>query len=638
MNKKILALVVVVVLIISLMAIEPASAQNSAEQYFASMSTEEKISQMIMPAFRSIGGKKVTEITEDIASSIEKHGYAGVILFGENTPTNENTVRLVDAIQKSNAKGKSGRPQLLISVDQEGGFVTRLGQGTMMPGNMALGAINDPDMTKEVASIMGRELSALGFNADFAPVVDVNNNPANPVIGVRSFSDNPSMVADHGKAFMRALNNVGVISTLKHFPGHGDTGKDSHSDLPCVNKSYDQLKENELVPFKDCIDAGSQMIMTAHIEYPQIEKETYKSISTGEDIYLPATLSKTIISDILRKDMGFRGVVATDALNMGAISKHFDKYDVAKLAIEAGVDILLMPINMSAEGGIAEMDNYITTLAEKVRGGEISMDKIDAAVKRILELKERNGLFNAYNGSDVEDRVRYAVDHVGTKENHDREWEIAEKAVTLVKNDDNTLPLIKSDQKTVVLVPYDEDMTPMNYAVRKLKEDGKLPGSVKIEVHSYYKKAIEEVMPMIGGANNVVFLSEMFGVSDLGGDTAKMADLIADEIHRTGGKFVVMSAQLPYDTARYQKADAIMLSYLAESMSVDPEGKVREIQKYGPNMPAALYVMFSKDDAPTARLPIDIPQLDDSYNFTDKTLYSRGFGLTYELDKKDDVG
>lgn len=638
MKKRLCSLMLVVLILILSAAVIPVSAtEKTPEQYLASMSTEDKISMMIMPAFRwkvDSEGKKttVTEITDDIAATLKKHSYSGVILFLQNTETNSGTTRLIDAMQKANAAG-GDRPQLLISTDQEGGNVTRLTQGTMMPGNMALGAINDVSITKEVASMMGRELTAVGINADFAPVVDVNSNPANPIIGVRSFSDDAQTVAQHGSAFVEALNDTGVISTLKHFPGHGDTDTDSHTKLPLINKSYDELKQNELIPFQACIDAGSQMIMTAHIVYPQIETGTYVSKLTGETINLPATLSKTIITDILRGDMGFNGVVTTDAMNMDAIADHFDRYDAAKLAINAGVDILLMPVKMESKDDFADMDTYISTLAQQAEHGDISMDNINAAVLRILKLKENNGLFNAYDGSDIETRVQNAVDTVGIKASHDREWEITKKGMTLVKNDDNTLPLITPNQKTVVLVPYNDETIPMNYAVRKLTQDGKLPEGAVVEAYSYYKKTPAEVLPMIEGADNVVFMSEIYGASALKNDLAKAADLLADTIHEKGGKFIVMSVSLPYDVARFQKADAIMIAYLPRSMPVDPGDKVKEMQEYGPNMPAALYMMFSKDDAPTAKLPINIPKLDEEYNFTNTVLYARGFGLTYETEE-----
>ena len=640
MKKRILSLILVVLFVSLSAAVVPASAtESTAEQYLASMSTEDKISMMIMPAFRwktdSEGNRtNVTEITDDITETLQKHSYAGVILFSQNTETNAGTTRFVDALQKANAAG-GDRPQLLISTDQEGGNVTRLTQGTMTPGNMALGAINDVNITKEIAALMGKEMTAVGINADFAPDVDVNNNPANPVIGVRAFSDDAQTVAQHGSAFVEALNGTGIISTLKHFPGHGDTSTDSHTGLPSIDKTYEQLKQNELIPFQACISAGSQMIMTAHIVYPQIETETYVSKLTGDTINLPATLSKTIITDILRGDMGFDGVVATDAMEMDAIAKHFDKYDAARLAIDAGVDILLMPVEMRSKDGFAEMDRYITTLAQQADNGAISIEKINAAVLRILKLKESNGLFGKYDGSDIESRVQNAVDTVGIKASHDREWEITKKAITLVKNDDNTLPLTTPGQKTVVLVPYDDETIPMQYAVKKLAADGKLPEGAVVEAYSYRNKTPADVLPMIEGADNVVFMSEIYGAAALKNDLAKAADLLADTVHQRGGKFIVMSVSLPYDAARFQKADAIMIAYLPRSMPVDPEDKVKEMQQYGPNMPAALYMMFSKDDAPTAKLPINIPQLDEEYSFTDTVLYARGFGLTYETGEPD---
>ena len=635
MKKKALSLFISAVMLSSVFAIPAAAAQT--EDYLLSMTTEDKISQMIMPVFRYSADDEgnytnVTKITDDIEAALEKHSFGGVIVMGQNTPTNEGTTRLTDAMQKANAKG-GDRPQLLITIDQEGGTVTRLGQGTVMPGNMALGAANDTGITKKTASLIGSELRAMGVNADFAPVVDVNNNPSNPIIGIRSFSDDPQIVAEQGAAFVQALNDAGVISTLKHFPGHGDTDTDSHTGLPLINKSYDEIKQNELVPFQACIDAGSQMIMTAHIQYPQIETNTYRSKLTGEDIYLPATLSKTIITDILRGDMGYNGVVITDAMEMDAIAKHFDKYDAARMVIDAGVDILLMPVDTTTKAGFEEMDTYISTLADMANSGEISMDKINAAVKRILTLKENNGLMTPYDGSDIESRVEYAINHVGTKENHDKEWEITKKAITLVKNEDDTLPLTTPNQKTVILVPYDDETIPMNYAVRKLTEDGKLPEGAAIEAYSYRKKNLEDMMPKTEGADNIIFLSEIYGASALSGDIAQMADVICDDIHSRGGKFIVMSVNLPYDVARFQKADAIMLAYLAVSMPVDPEDKTKEIQKYGANMPVALYMMFSNEDAPTAKLPVNIPQLDEDYSYTDTMLYQRGFGLTYTAEE-----
>ena len=622
----------------------PACAAEPCETMLEGMTTEEKISQMLMPSFRYWGedeaGRKLPleELPPEVGTILEKRGFAGVILFAQNAGETAKTVRLVDAMQTANASAE-GRSQLLMAVDQEGGIVARLGQGTQTPGNMALGAVGDVTATKEMATVIGQELGAIGFNLNFAPVVDVNNNPANPVIGVRSFSDDPQTVAAQGVAYMEALRETGIISTLKHFPGHGDTGTDSHTGLPSIDKSYEELKQTELVPFQACIDAGVEAVMTAHIQYPRIETETYTSIETGEKITLPATLSETIMTDILRGDLGFEGVIVTDALNMDAIGKHFSPLDTARLAIEAGVDILLMPVDTSTAEGIDALDRYITDVAKLADEGKISMEKVDAAVQRILHLKEKKGLLTPYESGDLEAKVAQAVSQVGSKANHDREWEITKKAVTLVKNENNILPLKKNNQKIAVLTAYDNEVLGMEYAVGLLKDANRLPQGTTVTVTSIQKLDFDAVKPLIADADHVILVSEVGSAAaldpanDKGAYSAK-ADQIIDQVHRNGKTVTVLSASLPYDTARYQKADVLLIAWSAKAMSEDPRVTDGAVKQYGPNMPAALYLALSPDESPAGKLPVNIPALDDSYQYTDTVLYARGFGLTYRANGK----
>ncbi|MBQ9719538.1 MAG: glycoside hydrolase family 3 protein, partial [Oscillospiraceae bacterium] len=474
------------------------AAESGSAAMLKTMTTEEKVSQMLMPAFRwwndAEGNRQnLAELNDDVAAMLERHGFAGVAIFAQNTAENAAAARLVDAMQSANAKGKN-RSQLLVAIDQEGGSVTRLGQGTAFPGNMALGAANDLTATAAAARIIGEELGALGVNFDFAPVVDVNSNPANPVIGTRSFSDNAQTVAKQGVAFMEALMETGAISTLKHFPGHGDTATDSHTGLPRSDKTYNELTANELIPFQACIDAGAEAIMTAHIQYPAIEKEAYISKDSGEEIALPATLSKTILTDILRGDMGFDGVILTDAMEMDAIAKNFDPMDAARLAINAGVDILLMPVDpgtLTDQEGLAKLDQYIAGLAALADDGTIPMARVDESVLRILALKERHGLLDAYNGWKAA-----ALTTVGSTEHHATEWEIAKKAVTLVKNDNNLLPLTGENQKIAVLTAYDNEVMSMEYAVARLKDEGKLPSGTEVAVTSIQRKTLDECLPL----------------------------------------------------------------------------------------------------------------------------------------------
>lgn len=633
--KKLLSILLCACMLLCMLPLSAAAADRAQEMLDA-MTTEQKITQMLMPVFRYFPDETgatqgVTEIFPEMREMLARYSFGGVILFAQNTVENAQTLRLTDAIQQANAV-VAGRPQLLISTDQEGGNVTRLGEGTQMPGNMALGAAGDTALTAQAATIIGEELMALGINMDAAPVLDVNSNPANPVIGIRSFSDDPQTVAKHGVSFMQALQQTNTVFTLKHFPGHGDTDTDSHTGLPCVNKTYDELRGNELVPFQAAIDAGAEVIMTAHIQYPQIEKATYKSISTGEEIYLPATLSKTILTDVLRDDMGFDGVVITDAMNMAAIQTHFDPLDAAQLAIAAGVDIILMPVDVSTEAGMQALEQYIADLTALTENGTISIQQVNTAVLRILRLKEAHGLLDAYDASGLDTKLTAAA-QVGSKAHHEIEWSITKKAVTLLKNDHNMLPLTGKGEKTVALTAYDNEVLSMEYAVNRLKDEGKLSGNVS--VYSIQNKSLEEILPLIQDADHVVIISEQYRAANLNPNDASGAysakvDGVIEQVHQKGGDVAILSCYLPYDAARYSDADAIMVAWSAKGMSEDPRTADGAIKQYGPNIPAAFYLMLTSDEAPTGTLPVNIPALTKDYQYSDQILYARGYGITYQ--------
>ncbi len=246
------------------------AAAAAPESILSSMTTQDKVAQMLMPMLRYYVDEEgcrhgMDVLTEDAAKTLETYGFAGIVLFAQNTADTQKAVKLVDDMQRANA----GHPaQLLVGIDQEGGYITRLGQGTQLPGNMALGAAGDAALAEKAGAIIGAELKSMGINFDFAPVVDVNSNPANPVIGTRSFSDDAFLAAKLGVGFMKGLQSEGVISTLKHFPGHGDTATDSHTGLPRIDGTLADLKARELVPFQAAGDAGGEAIMTAHIQDP----------------------------------------------------------------------------------------------------------------------------------------------------------------------------------------------------------------------------------------------------------------------------------------------------------------------------------------------------------------------------------
>ena len=610
--KKVLLLIVLMMLMIGLTSCKKNDKpidndqNDKIEEYLKSMSTRDKVSQMLMMSCRRRDGENLTSMKSEIYDLVKEYGFGGIILFAENTNHNEDIFNLIDDYQKASKEGT--HPGLLMAVDQEGGRVVRLNEACITPGNMALGADGNTDDVKTIASLIASEVSSLGFNVDFAPVTDINNNPNNPIIGVRSFSDDKMIVSNMVKAYLEGLKEHNVIGSLKHFPGHGDTGTDSHTGLPLIDKNLEELLDFELVPYKNNIK-DIDMIMTAHIVYPQIETNTYKSKSSGEYIYLPATLSKTIITDVLRGELGYDGVVVTDALDMAAIAQHFDPLDAAKLAINAGVDILLMPADISTDEGINQLKKYIDDIVEMVEDGSIDINNIDKAVTRILKLKEK------YNILEYKEKDISKIDNVGSKANHDIEWDITKKVVTLLKND-NALPFEENDK--VLIVTTDSSQTnPIQYALDLAQR------KTNVSVVE-----IEEALSRIDLSvyDKILILSQMGNNKYLNSSLAESIDSIIASAKLQGKKTIILSTNLPYDVSRFKDADALVVCYSPKGMELIPNPKDSQIIQYGPNIPCAIYMMFN-DSTYSARLPIIIYELDENYEYTNNILFNRGFGL-----------
>ena len=359
MKKRILALALALILTLSLCACGGTQDSNEKQiaKTVAGMSTEEKLAQMMVVAFRSDGSntRTATELSPAYAQLLQQYDFGGVILFGGNVVDARQTVTLIRDCQTAALTSGPAIP-LLICVDQEGGLVNRVSFGVTGSGNMALAAAGDPALTEECADMLGQEIAALGFNMDFAPVSDVNNNPNN------------------------------ISSALKHFPGHGNVGEDSHTGLPSSELTVEELKACELVPFEAGIRAGTDMIMTAHIQFPNIETGTYVSKQDGKTVNLPATLSHSIITGLLRQELGYEGIVITDSMVMDAIAAHFDPTDAAVLAINAGVDILLCPVDLYQDDEIdtfPAMEAYMQRLLARVEAGDIKEEELNDSVTRI---------------------------------------------------------------------------------------------------------------------------------------------------------------------------------------------------------------------------------------------------------------
>jgi beta-N-acetylhexosaminidase len=298
---------------------------------------------------------------------------------------------------------------------------------------MALGAIGSEEVASEVALATGRELKALGINLNLAPVVDVNNNTANPVIGVRSFGEDPRLVARLGSAMVRGYQGAGVMSCLKHFPGHGDTAVDSHLALPMIPHSLERLETVELVPFRSGIEAGAGSVMIAHVAFPAL---------THDDA-LPATLSSAIIQGLLREKMEYEGVIVSDCLEMQAISDTFGSELAAVMALQAGIDLVLVSHTFTRQQGSFE------NIREAALTGELSAQVIQRAAKRILELKAR---YLSWDEAAVD------IDYAAHMQLQDRAYELS---TTLVRNDDALLPLHPQAGENIVIVSPARNTTTM---------------------------------------------------------------------------------------------------------------------------------------------------------------------------------
>ncbi|MFD1931724.1 MULTISPECIES: beta-N-acetylhexosaminidase [Nonomuraea] len=346
---------------------------GTVRRALARMSTEEKVGQLFMPVVHGTSAAGASAGNQNAfgastpAQVIAKYHLGGVILFPENIKSVSQVVSFTNGLQKAS----KGVP-LIIGTDQENGLVSRMSAlVTDLPGASVIGATRDTGLARKAAEATGAELKALGVNLDFAPVADVNIDPRNPVIGKRAFGDNPARVAQMVAASVKGFHDAGVAATAKHFPGHGDTRTDSHTGLPVIKHTRAQWEAMDAPPFKSAIGARVDAIMSAHIVMPKLD-------SSGD----PATLSKPILTGLLRDKLGFDGVISTDALNMEGVRKKYDDGEVAVRAILAGADLLLMPPNLPKA--------HSAVLAA-VKSGRISRERLDQSVTRLLELREKRG-------------------------------------------------------------------------------------------------------------------------------------------------------------------------------------------------------------------------------------------------------
>lgn len=399
------------------------------DQTLAPMTLDEKLGQLLFPATQGRFLNLESGPFREIKDNIQKIHVGGYIIRGGDPAI---TYLLVSRMQEL------ARVPLLIAADLEGGPGYQFDGATRYPRAMALGATGNPQYAYDVASLTAREARAMGIRVNFYPVVDVNNNPSNPIINIRSFGENALRVSEFGAAYIKGMQEAGVIATAKHFPGHGDTSVDSHLELPVIVFDRARLNAIELPPFEAAIQAGVGSVMTAHIYLPQLEK------TPG----LPASLSPAVTTGLLRKEMGFNGLVFTDALVMHAIAKNFGAAQAAVMAIKAGADVALEP---------ADVPGALAALKAAVASGEISEERVNESARRVLAAKAWAGLNNErlppFNQIDTA---------VGGAAANQKSQEIIEHALTLVKDDGNALPLKLRDDEEVLLVNILDSGDPEN--------------------------------------------------------------------------------------------------------------------------------------------------------------------------------
>lgn len=578
-------------------AASAASTDSRLKRLIARMSLEEKVGQLFV---MRVYGHSATEPDQadidanlaeigvrDAAELISTYHVGGIIYFAwaHNTRDPHQIADLSNGIQRAGLAGRTPLP-LLVSTDQEHGIVCRVGEpATLLPGAMALGAGGSRSDARTAGRIAGAELAALGINQNYAPDADVNVNPANPVIGVRSFGSDPESVAEMVAAQVKGYQSAGIASTAKHFPGHGDTSTDSHTGLPVIRHTREQWAELDAPPFRAAVAAGIDSIMTAHIVVPALDP--------SED---PATLSHPILTGILREELGYDGVVVTDALGMEGVRTKYGDERVPVLALLAGVDQLLNPPDLKVAWN---------AVLGAVRSGEISEARIEESILRILRLKTRLGLFrDPYVTHRGVDRTVGVRSHLATADR------IAERTTTLLANTGSLLPLSRRSHRNLLVVgadpasPSGTTGPPTTTLAGAFEELGFAATALSTGTAPTQAKIAEAVAAAAGKDAVVV---GTYNVSATSSQRTLVSALAA-----TGVPVITVAIRNPYDIA--QLAGTGYAASLAAYSWTDVE------------LRAAARVIAGRA-RPEGRLPVPVQRADAPA----QALYPVGYGLSYRM-------
>ncbi|CAL9543012.1 glycoside hydrolase family 3 protein [Streptomyces sp. enrichment culture] len=517
------------------------------------------------------------------AELLAKYRVGGIIYFAwaHNTRAPHQIADLSNGIQEASLGLPRGLP-VLISTDQEHGIVARVGEpATLFPGAMAVGAGGSRSDARRLGRVAGAELRATGIRQNYSPVADVNVNPANPVIGVRSFGSDPRAVAELVAAEVKGYESSRVASTAKHFPGHGDTVTDSHDALPYIHHTREQWEELDAPPFRAAIAAGIDSIMTAHIVVPALDG--------SED---PATLSRPILTGILREELGYDGVVVTDSLGMEGVRTKYGDERVPVLALQAGVDQLLNP---------PSLDVAWNAVLDAVRGGELTEARLDESILRVLRLKARLGLFeDPYVSHEGVDRT------VGTRAHLAAADRIAERGITLLVNEGGLLPLSRRRQPKLLVAGADpaspsgttgpptgvlaDALTELGFTATALST-GTAPSAATI---AKAVAAARDADAVVVGTYNV-------------GASSSQKTLV-EQLSATGKPVVAVAIRNPYDVAHLPGVAACLASYSWTDVELR----------------AAARVIAGRVN-PRGTLPVPVQRADDPAT----ALYPVGYGLRF---------
>ncbi|MBI3549578.1 MAG: glycoside hydrolase family 3 C-terminal domain-containing protein [Elusimicrobia bacterium] len=529
-------------------------ATSTVESLLARLSVEEKVGQLFMIA-----------IDTDIASRHEdriRKGQLGGVLLRWDKFTGEET-RAFSRAMRAWTDASPGKVPLFFAADHEGGavFTQRRYGGTPFPGNMALGAAGSPALAEKAAFVAAEELRSIGVHIDFAPVVDVSNNPDNPIVGIRSFGEDPPSVAALGDAAVRGFLRGGVLPTIKHFPGHGNTAVDSHHDLPLIAAPLAQLEKDDLFPFRSALRIPAPIVMTAHIVLPELDPAS------------PVTLSSAALDGYLRTRLAFKGVAISDSMDMGAITKTYGSAEASVRSLEAGCDVLLL--------GKGDYPASFERVLAAVREGRVSMERLDRSVRRILVAKRAAGLLGAKPRLPEEGPT-------AAKGGAALARRVAESALTLLSNEDGLLPLKLGKDKTLALFIARGGRSADDVKAFAEEVRARHPRVELVEfAPSISSSAVEALVAKAAGADVILFGSNHLEVSEHKGQTE-----LYDRLRALGKPVIAASLMNPYDQRNFKDARTRVCVY-----GITP-----------PGMSALARLLFG-EIPPKGRLPVSIPGL-----------------------------